>query len=63
MKTLEQILEELQQIEKLVSSGKELTDDEVKEIVNKLESSYDLTYSELEKMEEESLKTIQQDEE
>ena len=63
MKTLEQILEELQQIEKLVSSGKELTDDEVKEIVNKLESSYDLTYNELEKMEEESLKTIQQDEE
>ena len=63
MKTLEQILEELQQIEKLVSSGKELTDDEVKEIVSKLESSYDLTYSELEKMEEESLKTIQQDEE
>jgi L-arabinose isomerase len=63
MKTLEQILEELQQIEKLVSSGKELTDDEVKEIVNKLESSYDLTYGELEKMEEESLKTIQQDEE
>jgi len=63
MKTLEQILEELQQIEKLVSSGKELTEDEVKEIVNKLESSYDLTYGELEKMEEESLKIIQQDEE
>lgn len=63
MKTLEQILEELKQIEKLVSSGKELTDNEVQEIVNKLESSYDLTYGELEKMEEESLKTIQQDEE
>jgi L-arabinose isomerase len=63
MKTLEQTLEELQQIEKLVSSGKELTDDEVKEIVSKLESSYDLAYGELEKMEEESLKTIQQDEE
>ena len=63
MKTLEQILEELQQIEKLVSSGKELTEEEVKEIVNKLESSYDLTYGELEKMEEESLKIIQQDEE
>jgi hypothetical protein len=63
MKTLEQTLEELQQLEKLVSSGKELTDDEVKEIVSKLESSYDLAYGELEKMEEESLKTIQQDEE
>ena len=63
MKTLEQTLEELQQIEKLVSSGKELTDDEVKEIVSKLESSYDLAYGELEKMEEESLKIIQQDEE
>lgn len=63
MKTLEQTLEELKQIEKLVSSGKELTDDEVKEIVSKLESSYDLAYGELEKMEEESLKTIQQDEE
>jgi hypothetical protein len=63
MKTLEQTLEELQQLEKLVSSGKELTDDEVKEIVGKLESSYDLAYGELEKMEEESLKTIQQDEE
>jgi len=63
MKTLEQTLEELQQIEKLVSSGKELTEDEVKEIVSKLESSYDLAYGELEKMEEESLKTIQQDEE
>jgi len=56
-------LEELQQLEKLVSSGKELTDDEIKEIVSKLESSYDLAYGELEKMEEESLKTIQQDEE
>jgi hypothetical protein len=63
MKTLEQTLEELQQLEKLVSSGKELTEDEVKEIVGKLESSYDLAYGELEKMEEESLKTIQQDEE
>jgi hypothetical protein len=63
MKTLEQTLEELQQLEKLVSSGKELTDDEIKEIVSKLESSYDLAYGELEKMEEESLKTIQQDEE
>ena len=63
MKTLEQTLEELQQIEKLVSSGKELTEDEVKEIVSKLELSYDLAYGELEKMEEESLKTIQQDEE
>jgi hypothetical protein len=63
MKTLEQTLEELQQLEKLISSGKELTEDEVKEIVGKLESSYDLAYGELEKMEEESLKTIQQDEE
>jgi L-arabinose isomerase len=63
MKTLEQTLEELKQIEKLVSSGKELTEDEVKEIVSQLESSYDLAYDELEKMEEESLKTIQQDEE
>jgi hypothetical protein len=63
MKTLEQTLEELQQLEKLVSSGKELTEDEIKEIVSKLESSYDLAYGELEKMEEESLKTIQQDEE
>ena len=63
MKTLEQTLEELQQLEKLVSSGKELTEDEVKEIVSKLESSYDLAYGELEKMEEESLKTMQQDEE
>jgi hypothetical protein len=63
MKTLEQTLEELQQLEQLLSSGKELTEDEVKEIVSKLESSYDLAYGELEKMEEESLKTIQQDEE
>ena len=63
MKTLEQTLEELQQLEKLVNSGKELTEDEIKEIVGKLEASYDLAYGELEKMEEESLKTIQQDEE
>ena len=63
MKTLEQTLEELQQLEKLVNSGKELTEDEVKEIVGKLEASYDLAYGELEKMEEESLKTMQQDEE
>jgi len=63
MKTLEQTLEELQQLEKLVNSGKELTEDEIKEIVSKLEASYDLAYGELEKMEEESLKTIQQDEE
>ena len=63
MKTLEQTLEELQQLEKLVSSGKELTEDEIKEIVGKLEASYDLAYGELEKMEEESLKIIQQDEE
>ena len=38
-------------------------DDSAKEIVSKLESSYDLAYGELEKMEEESLKTMQQDEE
>ena len=63
MKTLKQTLEELQQLEKLVNSGKELTEDEVKEIVGKLEASYDLAYGELEKMEEESLKIIQQDEE
>ena len=63
MKTLEQTLEELKQLEQLVSSGKELSEDQIKEIVGKLESSYDLAYGELEKMEEESLKTIQQDEE
>jgi len=63
MKTLEQTLEELRQIEKLVSSGNELNDDQVKEIINQLESSYDLAYGELEKMEEESLKIMQQDEE
>jgi hypothetical protein len=63
MKTLEQTLEELKQLEQLVSSGKELSEDQIKEIVGKLESSYDLAYGELEKMEEESLKTMQQDEE
>ncbi len=56
MKTLEQTLEELQQLEKLVSSGKELTEDEVKEIVGKLESSYDLVYGELENVKEEAIK-------
>jgi hypothetical protein len=56
MKTLEQTLEELQQLEKLVSSGKELTEDEVKEIVGKLESSYDLAYGELENVKEEAIK-------
>ena len=63
MKTLEQTLEELRQIEKLVNSGEELNEEQVKEIVSKLESSYDLAYGELEKMEAESLKIIQQDEE
>ena len=63
MKTLEQTLEELRQIEKLVNSGEELNEEQVKEIVSKLESSYDLAYGELEKMEENSLKIIQQNEE
>ena len=59
MKTLEQTLEELKQLEHLVSSGKEFSEDEMKSIIDKLESSFVFTSGELEKIEENSLKILE----
>lgn len=57
MKTLEQILEELKQLEPVINSGLDkLTEDQLNLIVNQLENAYSLTHNELEKVNEETLK-------
>ena len=53
MKTLEQILEELKQLEPVINSGLDkLTEDQLNLIVNQLENAYSLTHNELEKVNE-----------
>ena len=51
MKTLEQILEELKQLEQTVnSSNGNFTEQQLEEIANKLESSFGLAQEELQKI-------------
>jgi hypothetical protein len=57
MKTLEQTLEELKQIETIVNSGLDkLSEDQLNLIVDQLEKAYSTTYSELENVKEEVIK-------
>ena len=57
MKTLEQTLEELKQIETIVNSGLDkLSEDQLNLIVDQLEKAYSTTYSELENVKEEAIK-------
>jgi hypothetical protein len=57
MKTLEQTLEELKQIETIVNSGLDkLSEDQLSLIVDQLEKAYSTTYSELENVKEEVIK-------
>jgi hypothetical protein len=66
MKTLEQTLEELKQLEQLLSSDTPLQEEEMQSIVNKLSSAFDLANDELARVEQEAqiLSTqIPQDEE
>jgi hypothetical protein len=66
MKTLEQTLKELEQLEQLLSSDTPIPEEEMQSIVNKLSSAFDLANDELARVEQEAkiLSTqIQQDEE
>ncbi len=66
MKTLEQTLEELKQLEQLLSSDTAIPEEEMQNVVNKLSSAFDLANDELARVEQEVqiLSTqIQQDEE
>ena len=66
MKTLEQTLEELKQLEQLLSSDTAIPEEEMQNVVNKLSSAFDLANGELARVEQEVqiLSTqIQQDEE
>jgi ElaB/YqjD/DUF883 family membrane-anchored ribosome-binding protein len=66
MKTLEQTLKELEQLEQLLSSDTPIPEEEMQNIVNKLSSAFDLANDELARVEQEAqiLSTqIQQDEE
>lgn len=55
MKTLEQTLEELKQLETIINSGLDkLSEDQLNVIVDQLEKAYSTTYSELEKVKEEA---------
>ena len=57
MKTLEQTLEELKQVETIINSGLDkLSEDQLNLIVNQLEKAYSTTYSELENVKEEVIK-------
>jgi len=53
MKTLEQTLKELQQLEQLLSSDSPIPDDEMQNVVNKLSSAFDLANDELARVEQE----------
>jgi hypothetical protein len=62
MKTLEQILEELKQLEQTVnSSNGNFTEQQLEEIANKLESSFGLAQEELQKIEHQAQILKQQD--
>jgi ElaB/YqjD/DUF883 family membrane-anchored ribosome-binding protein len=64
MKTLEQILEELKQLEQTVnSSNGNFSEQQLEEIANKLESSFNLAQEELQKVEYQAQELKQQDEE
>jgi hypothetical protein len=55
MKTLEEILEELKQLEQTVnSSNGNFSEQQLEEIANKLESSFGLAQAELQKVEEQA---------
>lgn len=62
MKDLNQILEELKTIEQTINSGKQLNEDELSVIVDKLTNAFDVAQGELNNLEETSLKTLQQEE-
>ena len=53
MKTLEQTLEELQQLEQLLSSDTAIPEEEMQNIVNKLTSAFDSANDELARVEQE----------
>ena len=64
MKTLEEILEELKQLEQTVnSSNGNFSEQQLEEIANKLESSFNLAQEELQKVEYQTQILKQQDEE
>ena len=55
MKTLEQTLEELKQLETIINSGLDkINEDQLNSIVDQLEKAYSTTYGELEKVKEEA---------
>ena len=63
MKTLEQILEELKQLEQTInSSNGNFSEQQLEEIANKLESSFGLAQEELQKVEHQTQILKQQDE-
>ena len=64
MKTLEEILEDLKQLEQTVnSSNGNFSEQQLEEIANKLESSFGLAQEELQKVEYQVEQLKQQDEE
>jgi ElaB/YqjD/DUF883 family membrane-anchored ribosome-binding protein len=67
MKTLEEILDELKQLEQLLSSDSPIPEDEMQNVVNKLSSAFDLAHDELARVEQEvqilSTQTNQDEEE
>jgi hypothetical protein len=57
MKTLEQTLEELKQLETIVNSGLDtISEEQLSKIVDQLENAYSIAYSELENVKEEAVK-------
>jgi hypothetical protein len=57
MKTLEQTLEELKQLETIVNSGLDtISEEQLSKIVDQLESAYSIAYGELENVKEEAIK-------
>jgi len=57
MKTLEQTLEELKQLETIINSGLDtISEEQLSKIVDQLENAYSIAYSELENVKEEAVK-------
>ena len=57
MKTLEQTLEELKQLETIINSGLDtISEEQLSKIVDQLESAYSIAYGELENVKEEAVK-------
>ena len=57
MKTLEQTLEELKQLETIVNSGLgTISEEQLSKIVDQLENAYSIAYGELENVKEEAVK-------